>query len=362
MYFIDGKQRYIINRDWLSFSVRARTRVDTLQFRIPPFVDYEELTGTNSYKRRAIVTDKANDKILTILWLPYSPLIDRQLVFVEVGNAYLYGKLESALLLLESMFDFDYGNISRYDVCCDFNPTSRQKSVIRRLGSRECYIQRFTDGSAFYRDGQLNCVSYGGSTSMVKIKCYNKTLELKVGGANVEKPYIVSQWKELYMDVYNVWRWEFSLNSISSILMSNQRVSIRDVMSDEYMCELFISLYVDKCKIKIDTGKVRKSSNPDVSFLKFPNYKHLKISKKVSEDEGNVMLYAKEVMHLIKEIDESKVIKGSERLLRKYTDVIMSMRNPHLDRYLNKVYGIDIARILEDWLFGSSTTVKYYGG
>lgn len=362
MNFEQGRYRYIINRDWLSFSVRALRNVENLQFRVPHFLSYEECKGTNSYAKRAIVTDRENNKVLTLLWQPYSRIIDRQLVFVEIGNSYLYGKLENALYLLETMFEFDYGNISRYDICYDFNPYPRQLTTIRRLATKECYIQRYNDSGVFWDGNMPKQVSFGNPTSMVKLKCYNKTKELRVGSQDIEKPYIVNEWKEFNMDIFNMWRFEISMSSMSSILYGNKSVSIRDVLSDEKMAEMFISIYTDRVHVKHDDGKSRRSDNSDVDFLRVPDIDTLKYVKKESKESRKNVMYAREIMHLVREIDESKVIKGDDRLLRKYIDPIMMMRNADVDRYIKNVYGIVLSDVIEDWLFGSSTSVKYYGG
>lgn len=98
----------ITSCDWLSFSVllslSPEEKATEPRLTTPAGFFLQEFTGTNQYKRRAILYDASGEKVLTLLWQPHSRIIDGNSMFVEVANPLLYsGHIRSIPDLLQEI-------------------------------------------------------------------------------------------------------------------------------------------------------------------------------------------------------------------------------------------------------------------
>ena len=342
---------YIIERDWLSFSVRARENIDTLVLQVPSFLIQEECDGTNRFGCRTIFWDRNGYKVFTLLYRPKSKILDSQIVFVEVGNRYLYGRLEMAIDALRCLFQWDFNNVSRYDICLDFPLKGKYQEVIERLYRHKYYLQRYANGSQFIKEFTANQMSWGMPQSSVKWKLYNKSLELKVGTQKAEKPYIVSQWIEAGMDVFHVWRLEVSLTGLSMVVFDKTRLTLERVLSDEYMIEVLSSLYHDRFVIKKDEGKNRKSNNKTVEFLKMPECDYVQVAMKPNADGKPTIAGLEELNALMRTMSESKFVRASVPLMRHYVELARKLLTPQLIQHYNHTHEVNLYDQLEQYLF-----------
>lgn len=358
MHFFSSRGfcQYVINRDWLSFSVRARELIDDVKFHVPSFVRLEECKGTNRYKCRAIFWDKYGYKIFTLLWAPFSKgIIDPQLVFVEIGNRYLYGKLDAAILLLRSVFEWDFCNVSRYDICLDFQMLAKYAKVAAGLYRHRYYVQRYDNGAQFIKNNYANQMSWGMPQSMVKWKLYNKTLELHVGGHNAEKPYIVQEWIDGGLDIFNVWRLEISLSSLSTVTFDKTKLDLNRVMSEEYMVSMFSSMYEDRFVIKKESKRTRRSNNPTVPFLEMPTHNSVAVAISRKENDKREVAGLAELNAILRTLDESRFIGANVGLVKKYVGLARAICTPELIRHYNYTHDVTLFDRLEQYLYDAES-------
>ena len=358
MHFFNhrGLCEYVINRDWLSFSVRALDLIDDVKFYVPPFVRVEECAKTNRYGKRAIFWDKWGDKIFTLLWVPLSKgFLDPQLVFVEIGNRYLYGRLDTAISLLQSVFRWEFNNVSRFDVCLDFALVPKYAKVVAGLYRHRYYLQRYDNGAQFIKDNYANQMSWGLPQSMLKWKLYNKTLELGVGGNHADKPYIVDEWIQGGMDIFKVWRLEASLTSLSTVVFDKTKLDLSRVLSDEFMVHMFSSLYDDRFVIKRNANKTRKSNNPTIPFLPMPDHDDITVAVPSSHSERRQIAGLAELNTLLRTLDESKFVGANVGLVKKYVALARSIVTPELLRHYNYTHDVPLFDRLEQYLYDAES-------
>lgn len=348
MLFLDRNKRflYTINRDWLSFSVRALDDIHSLEFRVPEYLRREEGTSTQRYNNRDIYTDKTGSKVFTLLYNPKSGILDEQLVFVEIGNSYLYDGLDLAIDALKCLFRWEFRCVSRFDICLDFELWEKYKYVVDRLFRRTYRLKRYANGAVFIRNNDVNQISWGMAQSCCKWKLYNKTLELKVGSDRCEKMYIVQNWIEGGANVYNMWRLELSMTSLSTVVFNKQKLSMQDVLSDEMIVDIFSSMYDTRFKImSVYDDKV------DVEFLRMPKHEVVKYAVRSGNDERKVMAGFAEVNHLLRELDESRFIGNSTKLTKDYVYLVRRLLTPEIIRYYDNIHDVKLYDRLEQYLY-----------
>lgn len=154
------------------------------------------------------------------------PGADENCVSIKVDNAVLYTSCWNSIL-----HDFIKSagaiikNITRLDLCCDFNtfdgglePAEFIRSYIYggkinpiRKGSNQFSVI----GSKSLDKVDIQTLRFGSSSSAVKVYMYNKTKELE---EVKDKPYIREMWKNAGLDVSKVWRVEISISSQGTYL------------------------------------------------------------------------------------------------------------------------------------------------
>lgn len=110
-----------------------------------------------------------------------------------------------------------YKNITRVDICMDFNHFDKGDNPQKFLNDylklkyrkiNQCNIASF--GKDKWDEMAWNSVHWGTPNSPVSTKFYNKSLELK---ERKDKLYIKQAWLDAGLDIEKVWRVEFSISS-----------------------------------------------------------------------------------------------------------------------------------------------------
>lgn len=152
-------------------------------------------------------------------------------VIIKFNNRVLY---RPDMWQLIDMFlrdnQFVFHNISRIDVCADFNRFAHISpiSLIERFANRELRHVGRGVGALYFNHGifrhnddptrqpskdygvRYTGLSFGTHSSDARVYLYNKSFELLTQG---DKPWIRDRWKAAGLDVRDVWRLEVSIKS-----------------------------------------------------------------------------------------------------------------------------------------------------
>lgn len=242
MFFKCNGKRMACNLDWVSFSVLLKERDPEIC--CPEGYRMEILGGNNVFRNRAIIY-KEGSKALTLLWSPYSKAINSHIMSVQIANSWLYPACVSAWFsVVSECVDCTFNNFSRIDIAIDFEVSTRQMSLIRKLNSGACYVAAKSEGSVWWhstrhddKDSKFpHCLTWGSPKSQFKWKVYNKAREQntdehmkarrKDGTIYIvpsEKPYIVEMWRQGGLDVKKIWRLELSINDMGILRLEKAK-------------------------------------------------------------------------------------------------------------------------------------------
>lgn len=280
-----GMDEVIINCDWLQYSVMLEE--DEPEFECPDGYRIEVLQGNNIFRWRALVFDAQGRKWLTLLWSPYSSVLNKRLMTVQVANLLLYyAGVNESYRLLKSIVHCHFNSCGRVDVCADFPMSNDKLETLRHLNSGHYYVQGKSEGSSWWHTSkevngerewkkhQFHCLSWGSKCSDIKVKCYHKSREINATELNgeCEKPYIRDQWKLAGWDVANVWRLEFSLSGTGKLQWEREVIDLQKVSSADWLRHVFYSLYGSRFVIRENQGlrKGHKNLDPTRNFLLLP--------------------------------------------------------------------------------------------
>lgn len=343
----------VFNVDWLAFSVKLEQNGKDTEIMCPLGCDIEVCKGTRQYRNRVIVYDHVGNKVLTLLWVPVNNTIDSRLMLVEVGNSYLYNDgIYSAWLLLNACVACKFNNMSRVDLCCDFEVDTRKQVVINGLSKKRLYVAQKSEGSSFWSgDLKDHDFNWGSPHSQFKWKLYDKSLELGVKGKkeNYDKPYIVNEWIDAGYAIEFVWRLELSIVNVSKFEVLNRKLLIQDLFSMYYPIAIFLNQMDRRFVIRKKQGHTRKSNDKVVEFLKFYQPR-LKMKERIS-NERNLYAGAAEFFNLKRQIEESKTIVTNKKLTMSYYELAMQIAHDYkLDFHFNKIYGKVAREMLDEAL------------
>ena len=282
MFFQYHNNNYCVNCDWLQFSVKLPSVRP--EFQCPEGYRLEINQGNNIFKHRAILFDHNGVKYLTLLWEPYSRVLDDKLMTVQLANQLLYtGEIHHAWRLLQAIVPCEFNSIGRVDICCDFEIDDWRLDFIKHLNSGHYYTERKKEGSVFWHEAskddfikkQLHCLSWGSKTSEIKVKLYNKSREQGLVGEGVvdgegvvhelepEKPWIVSEWVNNGMDKKLVWRLEFSLSGAGQLRYNDKPISLDNIADPQWLLGVFIDMYHTRFVTRINQGRRKGHKNLD---------------------------------------------------------------------------------------------------
>lgn len=349
MYFDYKGDNYCINCDWLQYSV-VMDRTNP-KFDCPDGYRIDLCQGNNIYEHRALVFDNHGRKLLTLLWKPYSSILDPLVMTVQIANESLYsGMIFDSHELLKKILPCYFNSIGRFDICCDFNMTNKRLDMVKHLNSGHYYVERKTEGSGFwhevekngYKHKQTHCISWGSKTSEIKVKLYNKSRELGLPETDCpEKPWIIAAWDKAGLDKNTTWRLEFSLKSNGQLEWNKEPIKLNCVASPMWQFDLFANLYHKRFITRVNQGKKVGHKNNDKRIYLFDipeNMDQLSWAQTTTHDteaEPAVQLLRAMLRNL-----DNEALKADKFLFEHYTTNICEVVNTHgLEDYFERCFG-----------------------
>lgn len=339
--FIIDKQKVLVNCDWFSFSAKTNCHFDEIELQCPAGFNIEILKGTKQYRQRFIVFDNVGVKMMTILMFPILKHIDEDLILVEIGNQYLYNDaLKLCWVILQSIVPCEYNNPSRVDICCDFNPTFRQRKIIRGLFRGNYYVAQKNDWNQWGQKEDVHQLGWGSKKSQFKWKLYYKSKELKVTEKieEYEKPYIVDSWKTCSMDIYNVWRLEISMTDVSKIELFGNKIIFEDIINSATITMIFFEMLDRRFVIRRKEGHSRKSNDTEVKLIDI-RVERAKTSSRQPQIERQKYAGVQEFFAIKKMLDKSSIATTDEKFVQRMVATASRVAIDYgLNPYFERVY------------------------
>lgn len=238
---------YCVNVDWLQFSVHLGN--STPEILCPEGYRLELCQGNNIFEYRALVFTEGGQKVLTLLWHPYSSVLPQNLMTCQVSNEWLYLNglgIKWAWELLQEIVECTFNAIGRVDICIDFQGTPARTAFLAHLNSNHYYVQGKKEGSTWWHTlasgaKQLHCLTWGSPTSEIKVKVYHKSREQGIMEGDKDKaskPYIVTEWESAGLDITNVWRLEFSLSGVGQLRWNGQPITFDNLTDNAWLTQV----------------------------------------------------------------------------------------------------------------------------
>lgn len=215
---------YTLSIDWLSLFCIYSGETDTWNPAIGGPFDYKtETFGTRSFSRftRVRIANEEGgwDDFAEIQSEPYSSILPPWAMIIRFTNRTLY--LPNFWELADDFLTrnlIGVQGISRIDICADFNQFAAisPQALIEGFAAKTLrHIGRGV-GALYFNHQVINKqygvnytgLSFGTHSSDAHVYLYNKSFELLTQG---DKPWIRDTWKNVGLDVRNVWRLEVSI-------------------------------------------------------------------------------------------------------------------------------------------------------
>lgn len=351
-------QPLLFNVDWLAVSVRFSTsEFHTLtedHFAV-------EQGGTNVWQYRQIVFNKYAEKVATVLYSPKSKLIPANAGIIEVANEWLYhGQHPYTILeIIRQWRMFSVTGLSRVDMACDFNPTTRQWNHIKALATGKDYVAGKRSGSSFW--SVVNCPlladryqgqriphqqSWGHKTTAVKWKLYYKSKELvdACGGKLFAKPYILDCWQEAGLDRKDVWRLEVSITNGNGQEFRDRPITLDEVRHNGVV--IFQALYTKRFCVRRNEGHKDRTNDRQVHLLPIGYAGALRTATSKGGNSRNPAITL--LRHLIDTIANEEVLCNDavrEATLNSMQQVVAA---GNLDYYFRSVVGMNLPTFISD--------------
>lgn len=224
-------QKSTISIDWLQvLCTKQQNTVETQAFVTSPqtnehgmhntyiLVDAREFTIGYEYHKTVMLGKTA---VAHLSWCPKRENVEQTNASIKLSNNLLYTNQWHFILGdICKAIGWQYKSITRIDIALDVNYflhglrpeifihkylRGRQKSFIR-CGSNKFSIV----GEKYEKGTRIDYIRWGSRTSGVCTYLYNKSKEMH---DKTMKPWIIEKWRSAGLDVKNVWRIEFSINS-----------------------------------------------------------------------------------------------------------------------------------------------------
>lgn len=347
MYFTSYGETYCVNCDWLQFSVL--TKDEDPEILCPDGMRVELCQGNNIFQYRALLFDGRGAKVLTLLWHPYSKVLNSHLMTCQVANEYLYLPnglgIRWAYDYLLQMVDCSWNAVGRLDICIDFIGTERRLEILKALNGGGIYAQGKKEGSSWWHEGNgkklLHCLTWGSPNSEIKVKVYHKSREQGLlNGDQPEKPWIVNEWKEAGLDIRNVWRLEFSMCGAGQLRYEGQPLTLEMCASHEWLLGVLLSLYEKRFVCRYNQGKRNGHHNDDkrVYLLRLPTAPNLLKWAEPKGDDYEMPASITLLRSMMRQID-NPVIMSVRDTFTDYANTILNLINLHrLDGYFVRTY------------------------
>jgi len=213
--------------DWLQFSalVDVKTfdrlsingvfKIERLNYATRHFKEIIEIHDTRQNKRVAIITYK-----------PHSDVFPADMALVKIDNWLLYQNyLKAYLKEFIHVFNIEFKNLSRVDICADFNTIAyrnlKPQSFIKSFLSGKYIKLRKSKGQVYFNNGEIldfQYLKFGSGRSRVCSYLYNKSKELD---EVINKPHIRENWRKHKL-IGEVWRCEFRLQNFDFLLTDKE--------------------------------------------------------------------------------------------------------------------------------------------
>ena len=352
-----NERNLCINCDWLSFSVKIDPMGDVIA---PKGYRFDKFCGTNVFKERWILSDKSGNKIMTFCCNPFSSALKDDIATCQIANQYLYNPNPERLESLLSYFKkAKFNGLSRWDVCCDFNPTDAEYKTIRKLTEGSQYVSGKSEGSIFWHSEKYgekefrmaHCMSWGSKSSFLKIKLYNKSLEINAANKELcSKPYIREEWENHLENINNVWRLEFSLTDVNQFGIDGRRLLFSDSLSSDILCRFFSEVKAKRFIVRKNQGRRKGHKNEDeiVPFLPFclenlTIHKAKPISERSPLDEERAL-----ARHLWVHLQDMNVLCDETRYTSIRTLLCELAENPIISGYLDTMCNGSFCKWLDE--------------
>lgn len=266
--------RHIIGIDWLTLYCQSPLITDSARYKF-----HKRDVGGAQFKDIYDVYDlEDGERYCIIQQRPYSPIIPKNAVMLQVCNRYLYrdnwNVTVSNFMLSHNITPM---SISRIDLFCDFNTFVNglhPKTLIKGLSNGK---YRHVGRSKVTIQGRLEeginpaYLRIGNRESEISVYLYNKTLELK---EVKDKPYIREMWVASGLDVNaDVWRLEASLNNqqMRTVVAETGEMIRLDldffrtygILQNVYRCAILKAF-----DIRINNGSGRTNRMPQLTLFK----------------------------------------------------------------------------------------------
>lgn len=354
MYFTSRKNRYCCNLDWLQFSVLLSS--PDVELVCPENLRIEICQGNNIFKHRALVFNAKGEKWMTILWSPYSKVLNQCLMTVQVSNAFLYLSgfgVRWAWEELQKIVECSFNAVGRFDVCLDWEAEEKRLEFLRHLNSGHYYAQRKSEGSVWWHSlenkvaikKQFHCFTWGCKSSEIKVKIYHKSREqgMMTDTSQPEKPYIIDEWRQCGMDVTKVWRLEFSFQGAGQLRHDGQPITLDMIADEQWLLKVLLECYHSRFITRINQGRRQGHKNNDqrVYLLDLPfSPAALKWAEPTRGDEppaASITL----LRSLMRQID-NPVVMGVRQTFEDYAGMILNLIRDHqLQGYFVRTWEAD---------------------
>lgn len=287
--------------DWLSLYCKGRPaiverfdlRFEKVKFGTQHFKDFVRLIDTET-----------NEYIGDMQYNPKTPIIPDDAVIMRFENRQLY-KEDWQSLVNETVFkmNFDIKNISRIDICADFQsfankllPQNLIKGFVEnrylKVGVKKYALQ----GEQVYSGGHKYAyLRFGKRDSGVAVYLYNKSLEMR---EVKNKPYIVETWRKAgFREDRDVWRLEFSVDpSKIKIFGKNNDFELElykliqhSLMTERQIAELFDTLVEKYFDFRINDANTRIDRMERVKLFKNIPTETLRVKAVTDHAQSNRM-------------------------------------------------------------------------
>lgn len=334
-----------INVDWLTLYGSIDDHdIFRKVMRNSGFTRIQNQKSTNNFSIwDSFVCEKSSRKYLELCYCPYSirsenggGIFDKKDCTIQLCNKWLYSPdgLEKFMSLISSA-GFKYKSISKIDICYDFQRFDNNmtpQTLIKGFFACKYWKVGLVKCSSYQKQSttmEYSGIYFGAPTSGVKVRLYNKSLELR---EQKDKPYIRDSWYECGLNTNkDTWRLEISIRPSGKSMVqltSGEILSLkpRDIISRNSLRDIFFSYACHYFKFRHNNGKTLKKYAKEVQlFNKIETWEAWK-PKRLTEslESGRTeRLIVKRLVQLIengelKDESEKAVLRTIEEVSRVY--------------------------------------------
>lgn len=301
-----------------------------------------EGSGTRHFASRLIIRLPGSDEnFVEVCKDPYSVKTrDKDGIFpVNAATIRLYNRYCYAPSGVEAFFEFCRNvrfrmiAISRLDICLDINNFDnglRPDTLIQGFFSNKYWKTKPSENHSNNRQTNraiTNSISFGKGGSPIKVKLYDKKLEMK---QKKRKPYIEDMWRESEQldEKKPIWRLEISIMTGGRSMVSMESGEILKIKEDiitnkEKLTDLFFKMITHYFKWKVAEGNKKKSACKELQLfiLSDSDYSFKPKTITVTRDSGRT-----EKMLINRLRKELESLEGEERSAVSNTILLLAKR------------------------------------